>query len=133
LTVPIALVVATVLTNCCLLLFGVSDVIIRDWGLMFQNTSGAQVVPLLLSRGIGELDLMTLAGVAGDMVAVAAMAVLTILLNSTSIELETRVDTDFDHELKIHGVANLVAASSSGYFNRLFLRDLERSCATACD
>jgi sulfate permease, SulP family len=53
--------------------------------------------------------------VGGEMVAVAAMAVLTILLNSTSIELEAGIETDFDHELKVQGLANVVSALVGGF------------------
>ena len=67
------------------------------------------------ARDLFTLDWAALAPVSGQMLAVAAMAVLTILLNSTSIELETRTETDFDHELKVQGLANIASAFLGGF------------------
>jgi sulfate permease, SulP family len=115
LMLPAALVAATLLTNLCLLVLGISEPTLGEFGLMFQSSSSGPPLLPLLTGEFFELNWTALARVGGEMVAVAAMAVLTILLNSTSIELETRIETDFDHELKVQGLANLVSALLGGF------------------
>jgi sulfate permease, SulP family len=115
LTLPAMLVATTLATHACLLLLGASDAAVHDSGLMFTAVSGGRPVVPLLTGGFFVLDWTPLAAIAGAMAAVAAMAILTILLNATSIELATGVEGDLDHELRIQGLANLVSALVGGF------------------
>jgi SulP family sulfate permease len=52
---------------------------------------------------------------AGDILGIAFVTVLTMLLNTISVELITRQDVDLERELKTIGLANIVSAVSGGY------------------
>ena len=70
--------------------------------------SGQPAIPLISGEYV-RADWAALWPVAGDMVAVAAVGVLVILLNSTIIELATGIDADIDRELRTQGLANIGA------------------------
>jgi sulfate permease, SulP family len=115
LTLPAVLVAATLATHAGVVLLGVSEASVQDSGLMFKAVSGGQPVVPVLTGSFFAVDWTLLATIAGSMAAVAVMAVLTILLNSTGIELATGVEGDLDHELRIQGLANLVSALIGGF------------------
>ncbi len=52
-----------------------------------------------------------------DMLAVAAVAVITVLLGATGLEVMSRRDISLDHELRTHGWLNLAAAALGGYLS----------------
>jgi sulfate permease, SulP family len=52
---------------------------------------------------------------AGDIIAMMFVAVMSVLLNVTGIELETRYEADLERELNAVGSANLLSASLGGY------------------
>jgi sulfate permease, SulP family len=56
-----------------------------------------------------------LPSLAGDLLAVMFVTIITILLNITGIELATRHEADIERELKTLGVANLLSAALGGY------------------
>lgn len=114
LMLPILLVAVTLGTHAVLLL-GASESAARDSGLMFKAVSGGPPAMPLLAGGFLDLDWTPLAASVGAMATVAAMAVLTILLNATSIELATGVEFDLDHELRVQGFASLVSALCGGF------------------
>jgi len=83
--------------------------------LMFSLPNGLHPVFPFVSYEVFRTNLGDLTSVVGDMVAVSALAVLSILLNSASIELATGVEADLDRELRVQGVANLASAASGGF------------------
>jgi len=82
---------------------------------MFSLPNGLHPVFPFVSYEVFRTNLGDLTSVVGDMVAVSALAVLSILLNSASIELATGVEADLDRELRVQGVANLASAASGGF------------------
>jgi len=56
-----------------------------------------------------------LSSLAGDIVAMMFVTVMTVLLNTTGIELETRHEANLERELNAVGSANLLSASLGGY------------------
>lgn len=52
-----------------------------------------------------------------DMLAVAAVAVITLLLSSSGLEVMSRRDISFDRELREHGWMNLAVALLGGYLS----------------
>jgi SulP family sulfate permease len=85
--------------------------------IMFSVPAGGH--PVLPWEGFARAEWGALAGVAGEMAAVAVMAILSILLNSTSIELATGVDVDLDRELRAQGFANLASAFAGGFVGHI--------------
>ncbi|MGE0329434.1 MAG: SulP family inorganic anion transporter [Ramlibacter sp.] len=62
-------------------------------------------------------DWRWLAGQWLDMLAVAAVAIITVLLGATGLEVMSRRDISLDHELRTHGWLNLLCASLGGYLS----------------
>src|SRR5215470_6207561 len=56
----------------------------------------------------------TLPSLTGDLLSVIFVTTITMLLNTTGVELATQRDADLDRELKSHGLANLLAATFGG-------------------
>src|SRR5262249_28916053 len=87
LLLPLALIVATLATHAVLATLRVPGDAVAAWSLMFSLQEGVRPVIPLLSGDYARAEWTALVPVAGDMVAVAVLAILSILLNSTSIEL----------------------------------------------
>jgi SulP family sulfate permease len=83
--------------------------------LMFTLPNGLHPVIPFVTFDVFRVNLSALTSVAGDMVAVSVLAVLSILLNSASIEMATGVEADLDRELRVQGIANLASAASGGF------------------
>jgi len=49
-----------------------------------------------------------------NFLAMTVIVVVTILLNATGLELATRRDVDFDRELRINGIANILSGLTGG-------------------
>jgi len=56
-----------------------------------------------------------LSHLSGDIIAMMFVTVMSVLLNVTGIELETRYEADLERELNAVGSANLLSASLGGY------------------
>jgi len=56
-----------------------------------------------------------------DLATVALVTTLTILMNSTGLEIETRRDINLDRELRMHGVAHLASAACGGFPGNVYL------------
>lgn len=119
LILPLALMSATVAVHIILWLIDLPAATIDDLDLMFSlPKNSAAVFPLLDGNQLLS-DLSLLTAVLGNMAAVAVMAILTILLNSTSIELATSERVDLDRELRVQGLANVAAASMGGFVGHI--------------
>jgi SulP family sulfate permease len=115
LVLPLALLAATLATHGGIALLALPESTIAQSGLMFSLPGDAWPLIPLLTGDAFRVDWTALAPVAGDMLAVAVLAVLSILLNSTSIELATGQDVDLDRELRVQGLANVASAVAGGF------------------
>ena len=52
-----------------------------------------------------------LPAIAGDLLAVMFVTISTLLLNTTGIEIATRVEANIERDLKVLGIANMVSGS----------------------
>src|SRR5688572_3406478 len=115
LVLPLALVVAVIAAHVIIAsLPSAQAEFVRSLTFFSVPDGGWPVVPLLTGDFL-RVDWSAIAPVAGEMVAVAVLAILSILLNSTSIELAAKVNVDLDHELRIQGLANVASAFSGGF------------------
>ena len=62
---------------------------------------------------------MAMPSLAGDVLAVMFVTTISLLLNTTGIEIATRREADIERELKALGLANLLTAALGGYVSCL--------------
>ena len=55
----------------------------------------------------------------GEFVALIVVTAITLLLSTTAVEVEARLDLDLDRELRVNGIANLLAGLTGGMVGTL--------------
>lgn len=123
LTLPLLLVAGTLLVHALLSSGAMPALLQHDGRLMFSSPAGASypLPPLgvwFQKGGLG-IDRAAWLSVSGYLLAVPVMALLSILLNSTSIEMSTGEEADLDRELRVQGLANLGSALSGGFVGQI--------------
>lgn len=119
LVLPLALIGATLATHTALAVLPLPEGFAATWDIMFSVPDGERPIVPLMSADLSRVDWAALAPAAGNMVAVVVLAILSILLNSTSIELATKVDVDLDRELRVQGIANVASAFAGGFVGHI--------------
>jgi SulP family sulfate permease len=116
LVLPLALIAAVIVTHVVVTILPSAEALTVRSLLFFPVPEQARpVIPLLLGRELINVDWTVLLPITGDMVAVAVLAILSILLNSTSIEVATEAHLDLDRELRAQGFANVLSAIAGGF------------------
>ena len=77
LMLPLALLAAIIGTHAVLALLPLPDDLVATWGLMFSVPSGGRPIFPLVTGDYADVDWTALAPIAGDMVAVAVLAILS--------------------------------------------------------
>jgi SulP family sulfate permease len=113
---PSVLLASAVTLYYALKLAGLDEDTARDLGWLFNTGTGAQWTPAW-RLGDGAIRWSHIAGLWLDMLAVVAVAVITLLLGSSGLEVMGRSDISFDRELREHGWLNLGAALLGGYLS----------------
>lgn len=119
LTLPLALVTATLMVHAGIALFHVPEDAVGQSGLLFSAPGGGQPLIPTISGAYVHAEWAALWPVAGDMVALAVIGVLVILFNSTIIELATGIDADIDRELRMQRLANIASALAGGFIGEI--------------
>jgi SulP family sulfate permease len=119
LVLPLALIGATLAMHAILAVLPLPADFAATWAIMFSLPDGERPLLPLLVDEFSQVDWTALVPAAGDMVAIAVMAILSILLNSTSIELATKADIDLDRELRMQGAANIASAFAGGFVGHI--------------
>ena len=117
LTLPIALAAATLAAD--LIFKAVPSVPEAHW--LFPVSQGMQVALPALAPGVWHAHWASLLSVSGEVATVALMAAITIALTATSIEHTFGTDIDLDHELKVHGLANIASGLLGGMVGHIVL------------
>lgn len=117
--VPLALLLSSLALLAILALAGLPPAQARQAGWLFDTSTAGRlwVGPWELLRGTALLDWRWVASQWMDMLAVAAVAIITILLGASSLEVMSRRDISLDQELRTHGWLNLAAAATGGYLS----------------
>ncbi len=126
LTLPGLLLGGIALGNVGWLVFKPSSL---DWnrdGWFFKPFARDSVWQAWHSSTITHVDWTVLLHQSGTLLAMMVIVMLSILLNSTGLELATSRNVDLDQELKANGIANLVSGFCGGMvgylsFNRCLL------------
>lgn len=114
LVLPAVILSALVLFNIAIAILGIDTETLRAFDWLVKIPAEENLWPPL---GFDDFALVNWTAVAIGMISVPTMILMTImsmLLNDTGIELETRTDLDLDHELRAVGGTNVVAGVAGG-------------------
>ncbi len=96
-----------------------SDALALGWTFKAPNAVG--LAPTWDFGDVRQFPWRVLPSLSGDIFAVMFVTAITMLLNTTGIELATRREANLGRELKTLGVANVVAAALGGYMSCISL------------
>jgi SulP family sulfate permease len=117
---PALLIGGTAATHLALLAVGFSLPTARQAGWLLDIDEGTLITAPALFLGPGtHLDLGALVWQSGQYIALVAVTATTLLLSLVSIELETGIEVDLDRELRLNGIANVVAGLCGGMVGTL--------------
>ena len=115
-TLPGVLLTGVVAVHLALLAFGIPLAEAQASGWMFSPQSSVGLGALWHGDGLRRFPWEMLPSLSGDILSVFVVAI-TLLLNTTGIELAARREADLERELKSHGIANLIIAALGGYIS----------------
>lgn len=112
---PAVLVACILATIAGVFLSGMSPDTARGagWLLNIPQTSLSLPLPWLTDH-LSLINPYAILRFSGQYVALIVVIVATLLLSIMALEVETKNDIDLDHELKLNGLANLVAGAAGG-------------------
>ena len=84
-------------------------------GWMFQPQPAAALTLPWKFQELRNFPWAALPTLAGDLLAVMFVTIITLLLNTTGIEIATRTEANIERDLKVLGLANLASAALGGY------------------
>jgi SulP family sulfate permease len=116
---PVLLLGGVLVVHLALALAGISVAEARRQGWLLDIVAGASWPNPWLSGDWRIVDWGSILRGGGEYVALIAVTAITLLLSTTAVEVEARLDVDVDHELKINGYANLIAALFGGMVGTL--------------
>ncbi len=121
LLLPAVLVIAAALAHLAFWLTGTSfdDALALGWTFKAPNAVG--LAPTWDFGDVRRFPWRLLPGLSADIFAVMFVTAITMLLNTTGIELVTRREADLGRELKTLGLANVVSAALGGYVSCISL------------
>lgn len=115
LLLPILMVAAILSTHTVLGLHILDELGINQEYLMMPSPANGESLSNFLSLNYLRPNLSGIKLVCGDILSLVAIAIITVLMNTTSIEIATDSDVDLNHELRVHGIANVTSALVGGY------------------
>jgi SulP family sulfate permease len=118
---PGILFLAAILAHLAFALTGTSLSEALALGWTFKAPAAVGLAPTWDFGDVQNFSWRILPGLSGDIFAVMFVTAITMLLNTTGIELATRREADLGRELKTLGVANAVAALLGGYVSCISL------------
>jgi len=111
---PGILVAAAAITHLALPLAGVSLAQAQTAGWLFHPHAAATLTLPWKPVAIAAFPWRALPLLAGDLIAVMFVTTVTLLLNTTGIEMATATEADIERDLRAHGLANLITAALGG-------------------
>ncbi|MGF1460296.1 MAG: SLC26A/SulP transporter family protein [Leptolyngbyaceae cyanobacterium] len=118
-TLPLVLLATTLLLHGGLYLAGIDrqGAIAQGW--LLEPFSPVNPLQPWQSMSLASVHWMAIFAQTGSLLTLFAVVAITILLCATSIEMATEQDMDFDQELQVAGVANVVAGALGGMVGHL--------------
>ena len=114
LAMPLLLLAGILAVLAMLALAGVSVEVARQEGWLYALPARSVWWQPWSAADFALLQLDAIAVRFSDLMTVALVSTLTILMNSTALEIETQRDIDLDRELRMHGAALLANAACGG-------------------
>ena len=124
LTLPVALVVASLASYLALPFLGISGEAAHKQGFLFSVTDTSWPGIPALNGAYLQADwrlILISSGAIGAIGAVVVIAVLQTLSLATGLEMTTRTEADLDHELRSMGWANVATAALGGFVGQVAL------------
>ncbi len=118
---PGVLLLAVVAAHAGLAATGVSVADAQASGWLFEPQTAVPLTSPWHAAALADFPWHSLSWLAGDLLAVMFVTVISLLLNTTGVEIATKREADIDGELKALGLANLAAAALGGYVSCLSL------------
>ena len=112
---PGTLFAAVALTHIVRLAAGSSVAAAQASGWMFRAQTEATLALPWQPGMLSGFPWASLPSLAGDIVAIMFVTVITLLLNTTGIEIATRIEAKIERDLRSLGLANLLTAALGGY------------------
>jgi len=112
---PGTLLAGVAVVHIGLLSSGITLVEAQADGWMFSPQTHVGLTSPWHSDELRQLPWELLPSLFGNLVSVMFVTAITMLLNTSAIELATQREADLDRELKWHGIANLLIAALGGY------------------
>ncbi len=104
-----------------LLVMGISITEAQEAGWLFKPEVAVPLKPPWNFAELSNFPWPALPALAGDIIAMIFVTVMSVLLNTTGIELETGREAELGRELNAVGSANLLSASLGGYVSCISL------------
>jgi SulP family sulfate permease len=118
---PCILVAAILAIHVTLPIVGSSLAEVQAGGWMFRPQEATSVVLPWQPAELRTFPWTALPWLAGDLVAVIFVTTISLLLNTTGVEIATRREANIDRELQALGVASLLSSALGGYVSSLSL------------
>lgn len=114
LVMPMVLLIVIVLFYLVLSLTGTSIADAADQGFLIGEVSSEATVQLLNLESLISTDWTAIWKQAGNIGIILAISVVSLLLNSSALELAFQQDVDLNHELRVAGLANIFSGICGG-------------------
>jgi SulP family sulfate permease len=114
LALPATIAFALVLFNVVVWAAAIPHETLRNQHWLMALPGGRVLWPPLPPADLALVDWRAIAGQTLNLLTVPVLAVISMLMNATGIELEERRDLDLDRELRTAGIANLIIGAGAG-------------------
>jgi len=118
---PALLVGETLVTHVALHAAGYSLGAARAQGWLLDLSAGAVLPAPWLLHSLPKVDLSAFLWASGGYVALITVTAITLLMSVMAVELETHLDVELDRELRLNGIANILAGMGGGMTGTLSL------------
>jgi SulP family sulfate permease len=118
---PSILVAAILAIYIALPITGSSLAEAQAGGWMFRPQETTSIMSPWQPAELHTFPWTALPWLAGDLVAVMFVTTISLLLNTTGVEMATRREADIDRELRVLGLASLLSSAFGGYVSSLSL------------
>ena len=112
---PGVLLAAIAATYLFLFLTGSQLVAAQAEGWMFRPQPMAGLISPWQPGALRGFSWTAVPALAGDLLAVMFVTIITLVLNTTGIEIATRTEANIERDLKVLGLANIATAALGGY------------------